>query len=716
MSDEKVEFRASDLVWVKLSGCWWPGEVQDLKTVPEEVKEDLGDDCLAVVKFFDEDYYEPIYDEKDAYPYNCSQRQEFIEKGMARYRSKAKEGSNLLKKLPEDLKKAQELTGGPTEIIDELMNAPKVSKISYSQIFAPTSNKRKATVLEVSPKPSKKTKDEESKNKQGNVVVKTAKAETPKVKVESAKKLKNTKQTSQMSVDLSGSNGFQCEYCNFCTNRLNVIILHRKSHSDGVIPIEKKPEIIPTETSKRKKSKAKEKLKGDILAVTASPSDTAFDTLVGMSTSQLTVHVPEISKDNLKKVESPPKPTPRKGNNLVPIKSQKKSGKRKVGTPSKSTSLLAEYSTKKSPSKRALQKKVVSSDEIKSKLLADWDDDEELATPINNIDDSGSENETADNILVSVKSDDEDEDIKIKSYKADVEDSAEGIVEEDQARKLNIEIANFLESAKIPEVELPSAKDLTNGDTLSPKGTKYDCKSRSEDAKDQSYDFSRDMRDGICSVSEDVKDENTATPKDIKDKSNFTSTDYVNSDKEVFNVEIASEESDKEVPKIIVASETEPATHPTESILNTCHLKPVHKALPVPADFSNAVAVPETKTVTTTSIIASSQEGSNEAVIQQELAVPPPPIVMSQAVVLQDGQIVAPTDINGETYVFVALDDADTANFNGATFVAYAETGDAANQTFFVDSDSLAQSGVLLGIDSLTPAKQEKNGKSSAQR
>lgn len=51
----QVSYLQGDVVWVKLGPCWWPGEVQDMNKLPEEIKEDLGDDTIAAIKFFEED-------------------------------------------------------------------------------------------------------------------------------------------------------------------------------------------------------------------------------------------------------------------------------------------------------------------------------------------------------------------------------------------------------------------------------------------------------------------------------------------------------------------------------------------------------------------------------------------------------------------------------------------------------------------------------------
>lgn len=52
----EVHYLDGDIVWVKLGFCWWPGQVVDLKKLPEEIAHELRKKPpIAVVKFFQED-------------------------------------------------------------------------------------------------------------------------------------------------------------------------------------------------------------------------------------------------------------------------------------------------------------------------------------------------------------------------------------------------------------------------------------------------------------------------------------------------------------------------------------------------------------------------------------------------------------------------------------------------------------------------------------
>lgn len=53
--DNAPVYNRGDIVWVKLSGCWWPGEVKNVEDVPEESLSQFRKTPLVIVKFFDED-------------------------------------------------------------------------------------------------------------------------------------------------------------------------------------------------------------------------------------------------------------------------------------------------------------------------------------------------------------------------------------------------------------------------------------------------------------------------------------------------------------------------------------------------------------------------------------------------------------------------------------------------------------------------------------
>lgn len=55
MSSEEPSYNDGDIVWVKWSSFWWPGEVWQSSRVPEDVYASLRKPPIAFVKFFQED-------------------------------------------------------------------------------------------------------------------------------------------------------------------------------------------------------------------------------------------------------------------------------------------------------------------------------------------------------------------------------------------------------------------------------------------------------------------------------------------------------------------------------------------------------------------------------------------------------------------------------------------------------------------------------------
>lgn len=51
--DSNITYNDGDIVWVKLSPVWWPGEVIDRSKVPEDIV--IRKKTIAIVKFFEED-------------------------------------------------------------------------------------------------------------------------------------------------------------------------------------------------------------------------------------------------------------------------------------------------------------------------------------------------------------------------------------------------------------------------------------------------------------------------------------------------------------------------------------------------------------------------------------------------------------------------------------------------------------------------------------
>lgn len=52
----EINYLDGDVVWVKLGGCWWPGQVVGFEHLPEDIQAEFTKKALiAAVKFFHED-------------------------------------------------------------------------------------------------------------------------------------------------------------------------------------------------------------------------------------------------------------------------------------------------------------------------------------------------------------------------------------------------------------------------------------------------------------------------------------------------------------------------------------------------------------------------------------------------------------------------------------------------------------------------------------
>ena len=83
-------------------------------------------------------FSEFLLNDRDIHPYNCERKTEFISKGLARAKRKAKEGATdgWYAKFPKDIVKCEKMTNGNVNILEEEPFVErKEKKIDYSLIF-----------------------------------------------------------------------------------------------------------------------------------------------------------------------------------------------------------------------------------------------------------------------------------------------------------------------------------------------------------------------------------------------------------------------------------------------------------------------------------------------------------------------------------------------------------------------------------------------------
>ncbi|CAH1637265.1 unnamed protein product [Spodoptera littoralis] len=359
-----VSYLDGEVVWVKLGSCWWPGEVVGSEKLPPDVLPSFRKPPIAVVKFFQEDTYEYVKNASSIFKYECSRKNEFINKGLYMFRTKR----GHMEKFPEDVIRAETAVGGDIEILtrDEFQEKKKES---YAGIFGdpqkktPGSGKKgrggrgrsaepsristpfrkgkekvdyKVHILVQGSKPSSDTPSTEttepvpstsaepvSDNKDETRLGSEEREEEEKEKEEEpvpscSTPTASTSAASTPSVSSSGI--YSCHACPFTTVRLNVLILHSKTHSVSFTPY--------TPSPVRKK-----------LPIKSSSKST-----------------PEISKT----------PKARKPRKEKTVKEPKKT------PPSTTKKRTADVETN-----NVETKKVKTDEEIKSSLLADWDDGDE---------------------------------------------------------------------------------------------------------------------------------------------------------------------------------------------------------------------------------------------------------------------------------------------------------------------------------------------------
>jgi len=285
MSDPR--YKDGDVVWCKCGGLFWPGEVKGLSSLPEEIREGFLRTPLVVVKFFDEDGYEFVLNENNIHPYNCLKKTDFILKGIARFRSKVKEGKTdgWFAKFPKDVVHCEKLTGGNPNILDEPPFAEKKEpKVDYSKIFADPAVEQKKQKTKTPSKPDIKKEATlangvvKSKKKSDN----SPKTKTPKIthprflKGGSDHKVRILAQPSTpfhfntefLDDSVKQSPVYNCPMCDFTASRVNVVVMHTKSHSSSKItfavsgsektPNRPPPSVGGSTSNKLKASKAKE--------------------------------------------------------------------------------------------------------------------------------------------------------------------------------------------------------------------------------------------------------------------------------------------------------------------------------------------------------------------------------------------------------------------------------------------------------------------------
>ncbi|XP_018789845.1 PREDICTED: uncharacterized protein LOC108969533 [Bactrocera latifrons] len=238
MSEDNA-YKDGDIVWVKLGNNWWPGEVTDVHRQPDDLLKQLKKKPYCVVKFFQEDAYEYIKSAKQIFPFQCSKKDEFIKKGTALYNAKNK----FMEKFPSDVETAERLTRKTIDSDLLIINDRPDSIVKA--ILGPTLTRRSDDYYDNEYIHSS-TNDYNNKRRSGDSVTKILNI-TPK-RTTAAANLSPDKGKSIISPHSTSSfvtnsipssaetNFYRCNLCAFSSQRQNVMILHRRTHSGSGTP------------------------------------------------------------------------------------------------------------------------------------------------------------------------------------------------------------------------------------------------------------------------------------------------------------------------------------------------------------------------------------------------------------------------------------------------------------------------------------------------
>ena len=84
--EERAKYKNGDVVWVQVTKRlgWWPAVVENLNFISPQLKTEVTDATIAVVKYINEDKYTVVEDRETICPYNSTAKDEYISLGMSK--------------------------------------------------------------------------------------------------------------------------------------------------------------------------------------------------------------------------------------------------------------------------------------------------------------------------------------------------------------------------------------------------------------------------------------------------------------------------------------------------------------------------------------------------------------------------------------------------------------------------------------------------------
>lgn len=207
---------------------WWPGRVENVDELRQDLVGDVTDKTIAVVKYLNEDSYQFVEDESIICAYDSDQKEEYISIGMKKYFEKKRlnETSSPFMKFADSIRQAEKLTGGNPDMVDDEKFQPKKSvpaQSKYKNIFVDPRVKEAKTKS-----PVKGTTPRRPGRPTANEAI-TPKVNHPRFQGQSDHEVRIRRQEKSPLAGSPGVGEYKCDSCTFQTFRLNLMVLHKKS-------------------------------------------------------------------------------------------------------------------------------------------------------------------------------------------------------------------------------------------------------------------------------------------------------------------------------------------------------------------------------------------------------------------------------------------------------------------------------------------------------
>ncbi|XP_022219529.2 uncharacterized protein LOC111072158 [Drosophila obscura] len=194
------QYNESDVVWVKIHNTeiWWPGEVtlsQNIRFVKSSRPP------FAVVAFFNEKTYEQVKSNKLIYPFECSKKEEFIQRGIRKAEAISTE---MRVKFNDDVAIAE-------------------SRNHHQRLSAHAASRPDSLIKALL---SSSSNSQSSSTRSSN-----GPSSTPKQ--ESTFRIMDIARAADPVPERFTEASYECTMCRFRTSSMNVLLIHRRGHLES---------------------------------------------------------------------------------------------------------------------------------------------------------------------------------------------------------------------------------------------------------------------------------------------------------------------------------------------------------------------------------------------------------------------------------------------------------------------------------------------------